>query len=252
MKKILVLGLISLFVFAMSTGAEAKIGYGPVVLDDATVVEQGTGEVAGGIGYASNNETDLKMLTLLGIVSYGVTEKLDVEASIPYVSYSNGVDESGLSDISVGAKYALLTGDAATHAVSASLGLVLPTGDEDIVGDDNDMDITIDLACSKELGSVNLHGNLGFTFWGEDDEAEDSNISYGVAVEYPMDGLSLTGEVRGTNVEDADDKTPLTLHGGIKYVVNDNLDIEGTIGFDLSGSDWQDDLILGAGVVCAF
>ena len=73
-------------------------------------------------------------------------------------------------------------------------------------------------------GEIHLHGNLGFTIWGEDDAAEDSNISYGAAVEYPMDGLSLTGEITGSNVEVGDD-TPLELYAGIKYTASDVLDV---------------------------
>ncbi len=250
MKKILSLVIISLFVFAMSTAVEAKIGYGPVVLDDATVVGAGEGEVRGEVDYQKNDDTDMTILTVRGTLDYGVMDNLEVGVSIPYLSYNNGSDESGIGDIAVGAKYAVLTEDAATCGLSLGVDLRLATGDEDIVVDDNDMDIVIDLACSKELGSVNLHGNLGLTIWGEDDAAEDNNISYGAAVEYPMDGLCLTGEITGTNVENADEDTPLELYAGIKYMASDVLDVIGKVGFGLS--DASNDLYLGAGVIYAF
>ena len=256
MKKILVLTLISLFVLGMSTVVSAKIGYGPVVLDDATVVEAGAGEVAGGLGYATTkNDIEVNLLTLEARVAYGVIDKLEVGGTIPYLSYSEDYDESGLGDMTVGVKYAILTEDAATCGLSAGLDLLLPTGDEDIVGPDNDMDIVISVAASKATGPVDLHGNLGLTIWGEDDAADDTNISYGAAVEYPLEtpeGLSVIGEIEGSNLEDAEGETSLNLYAGVKYVVSDVLDIEGTIGTSLADSDYQPDFILGAGVIYAF
>jgi hypothetical protein len=247
MKKILVLALVSLFVLGMSTVVSAKIGYGPVVIDDATVVAKGTGEVRGEITYAKVEDTDAATLTLEGILDYGVMDKLEVGVSIPYLSLSNGSDESGIGDITVGAKYALLTEDAATCGLSLGAGLVLATGDEDIVGADNEMDILVELACSKAVGAVNLHGNLGLVMPGEDDA--DSIVAYGAAVEYPLNSLCITGELLGSNQEIGDD-SPMALYAGIKYNASDALDVIGNVGIGLT--DASADLILGGGVIYAF
>ncbi len=255
MKKALIYAIVFTFVIGISAVASAEIGYGPLVLDDATVIAPKTGEVKGEISYLKVDEDTMgaaEDTTALGIevrLDYGVIDKLEVGAAIPYLSISNGTDESGLGDITVGAKYAILVEDEATPGLSVGLDLVLPTGDEDLLGEDNDLDFVIKSAISKAVGPVDLHGNLDFTIWGKDDAAEETNIAYGAAVEYPINALTITGEIQGSNVEIGDDKE-MALYAGLRYNVSDVLDVGGTLGIGLT--DASPDLTIGAGVVYAF
>ena len=262
-------------VFLITAGAAdkalAKIGYGPVVVEDATVVEIGTFElkadVIGSTGQdleLYDRELDAAVLhsnvdktAIQGEIVYGATEKLQLGMCLPQISYKNDVDGGGMGDLVLGGKYCFVREGEALDpympGFSAGFYLAFPTGDEEIVGDDNKTDYIFKGMFSKALGTVNGHLNIGYAVHKE--KEEKSIFEYGLAAEYPMatsEQLSLTCELAGTN-EDMGGNRPMALYGGLKYTLRPVWDVKAAwdvrLRAGLGMNDASPDFIVGIGVV---
>jgi hypothetical protein len=268
MKKILLPVLVILFVSGFCSNSDAKIGYGPIVVDDSSLIEEKTFEFQGSLSYASLTfepgplpgesvtpgpggempdplEIDVTYMSLTGSLDYGLSEKFEIGVSLTNVSRKSDDEDnetgsgeeripevSGMNDIAAKCKYMLSEEFALTGAV------LLPTGDEDVVGADNDMDLIGGIICSVDLNGLFVHGNLSITKWGDDDASEDTTTGYGIAAELPVEDMNITGELTGSTLENMSDKTPLDLFIGMRIKTSDVFELFGLMGIGLSeGSD---------------
>jgi len=275
MRKGLVVAVAAVFLIMAGAAdrALAKIGYGPVVVEDATVVEIGTFEIKADFISSTgeglelyNSELDESILhsdvdktTFQGEIVYGTTEKLQLGMYLPHISSKNETDAGGLGDLVLGGKYCFVREGEAIDpympGFSAGFYLAFPTGDEEVTGEENKTDYIFKGMFSKALGTVNGHLNLSYALHKE--KKTNSVVGYGLAVEYPLETseqLSLTCELAGSN-EDIGGDRPMALYGGVKYTLRPVWDAKAAWDVRLRAgvgmNDASPDFILGIGVVFA-
>ncbi len=274
MRKGLFVAVAAVFLItAGGSSALAKIGYGPVVVEDATVVEIGTFELKGDVILSTGQDVELynselkaavlhsgvDRTTIQGEIVYGSTEKLQLGMYLPHISCKNDIDGGGMGDLVLGGKYCFVREGEALDpympGFSAGFYLAFPTGDEEVIGEDNKTDYIFKGMFSKALGTVNGHLNLSYTLHKE--KKTDSVVEYGLAVEHPLETseqLSLTCELVGSN-EDIDGNRPMTLYGGLKYTLRPVWDVKAAWDVRMRAgvgmNDASPDFIVGIGVVFA-
>ena len=90
---------------AAASGVQAEIGYGPVVLDDATVLQAGSYEMGLSAAYfdveADVFEADITL-------DYGATDRVEIGARLPWQKYENAVSVDGLDDLVLDGKFSLM------------------------------------------------------------------------------------------------------------------------------------------------
>jgi hypothetical protein len=156
---------------------------------------------------------DSRVLTFTG--TFGITDRLDLSAAVPVVSLSmtgsrvntyRGTQQvqasaeattSGVGDVAVRAKYALLAAPGGGIAVAGELRL--PTGrTEDLIGTGKTA-LSALVIGSAERGQVGVHGNVSVAGGGL-----SSEVAYrGALTVAATDRLTLVGELIGRRIADA-------------------------------------------------
>lgn len=150
-------------------------------------------------------------MTLTG--SYGVTDRLDLSAGVPFVRVSlqgervdtyrgrtflqatGSASASGLGDVVLRAKYNVLRDGASGLAVGGEARL--PTGDEEDLLGAGRASYTPRLMGSYERDRVGVHGELGYSFQGVSDA-----LGYAAAVTVvAVPRVTLVGEVLGRRLD---------------------------------------------------
>jgi hypothetical protein len=142
--------------------------------------------------------------------SYGITDRFDVSAGIPFVRLTlqgervdtyrgrellqarASASAYGLGDVVVRARYNVLRAGASGLSLGAETRL--PTGDEENLLGAGEASITPRLIGSYEGNRVGVHGEVGYSFAG----ISDRTIDYATAVTaVAAPRLTLVGEVLG-------------------------------------------------------
>jgi hypothetical protein len=145
---------------------------------------------------------------------YGISDKLNVNATVPIVSTKNGDTESGIGDIWLGLKYSVL-GD---ELLNARVSVQLPSGDDDKgLGNPGGVGVNVGVHAFKPINeSIILTGQAGLRFAGEDSDTKwapgmmiyvfpvvgyrvNETITVGAGVEAVMAG---DGQMDGTDMDD--------------------------------------------------
>jgi hypothetical protein len=165
-------------------------------------------------------EIRTETVTLSG--NYGVTDRLDVSAAVPFVTLSlsgqridtyrgraliqatGSASASGLSDIVLRAKYNVIRRGASGLSFGAESRL--PTGDKDNLLGAGKGSITPRAMASYETQRATLHGDLGYTLGGLSDELAFNGAVTVIAV--PR--LTLIGEIVGRRFESSGKLTETT------------------------------------------
>jgi hypothetical protein len=154
--------------------------------------------------------------------NYGVSDRLDLGAAIPFVRLSlNGqrVDTyrgqtflqatasgsaEGVGDIIIRAKYGVLRRGGSGVAVGGEMRL--PTGNEENLLGAGATAVKPRLIGSFESGRVGVHGDVGYTFGGLSDE-----LDYGGALAVvAFQRLTLVGEIVGRRLQSIGQLTEIT------------------------------------------
>ena len=231
-----VVGVSLALCLAVASGAWAEIGYGPIVQDDATVqtarayefrldaMFEDLGDELGGGSVDTRWDVEASL-------DYGITDRLEVGTSVPWVALENGSSESGMDDVTVSGKYLVATESETTPGVSAGIDAVLDTGDDKIVGEDNDVDYKLNIVLSKGFARWNAHVNLGFLNPGE--TGVDEVWSYGFTAEIPLGTGDLVVEAAASD-EDIGGDEPVDVYLGFREPMSEAADLAGVVGFGLS------------------
>ncbi|HLD34516.1 MAG TPA: transporter, partial [Patescibacteria group bacterium] len=181
-------------------------------------------------GTAGDSNVSLSVVQIP--VKYGISDKLQLNLNLPYRSWNSELeigatkadsDEAGLGQIAVGGKYGV------SENIAIGLDIQTPTGDVDkSLGEGTN--IGLNLIASSNLDPLKISGNLGYLlktkYEDEDDVEHDPGdpIILRAAVEYPIESISLIGEVQGqifgktkiddTEFDDSDGSTIDLLLGG--------------------------------------
>jgi len=237
----------------------------PLVTDEAETLGKGGFEVELNTEFASNEEDDgvtveEKEYELEAEFAYGITDDIEVYVEIPYLwvkeKSSTGTErENGMGDIETGLRWLFFEGDEVSLALKPFA--VLPAGDEEKGLGNGRTSYGISFMASKELDSVALHMNIGYTrneykIDQVDDESRNNIFSASLAVGWrAADALRVVGNIgMETNQEkDADDHPAFVIAGAI-YELTDNIAVDA--GLKIGITDSEDDYAVLVGVSYEF
>lgn len=165
-----------------------------VLLDSAYVEEQGEWQVETALDVEPDTDIDF---ILASEIEFGVSDRLQLQASLPYLSTDGG---DGVGDLAFGLSYAFLKQSPSAPQLTGVLELIAPTGD---AGDGLGLDtwgIEAGLSASKYLGGGFFgHANFEYErFEGVEDHGIDIDISetaFGAGLAHEMtDTAAVTFE----------------------------------------------------------
>jgi hypothetical protein len=193
---------------------------------------------------------------LATILSYGITDNLDIVLGIPYQwskVKKNGTVESepdGISDISLEAKWRFFEKDGLSFALKP--GITLPTGDEDKGLGTGKVTYSLFFITTKEIEPWAFHLNLGYVRnENKIDERKDiwhASLASELEVIKDLKVVANIGVER--NPERGSNTHPAFILGGLIYSLTENIDID--IGVKGGLNKAENDLTLLAGIALKF
>ena len=261
MKKVIGLALLTMVAFLFSTTAMA---YDDLITDDTSAVKEAkamTGKASilfqtAGKGFDNEGEDtpdyadDTTHIRVPLKFSYVVMDNLEAFAILPIVSLDAGGDSnSGIGDIWLGAKYAVMP----EGMLTVRGALDLPVGDDDkFLGNAGGFGIDVAAMTAKQIDAIGLNGQLGLRYNVEDGDTKwQPGIGIYVDVEgsYKFTdmlagqlGLEYTnvgdGKADGTDV-DKSGIDYLDLNIGACYMVSDTIGVKGDILYTLMGTNYN-------------
>lgn len=247
-------------------------------MDDASVLDEGKWELRFGTSFNSgdykgindNWDSDISADNLRSTVSldYGIGHGLQIGATLPYMTWDGNLSllhnnqdwfkqkniSGGIGDASLRLKYHLPglleelddAGDIATGFV-----VKFPSGDSGEYLGDKKYEYGIYTAYSREFPMTTLHLNLGYTFLGktrifEEDVHLDNAVSYGAALNFPLNkNMAIVTQVTGSTnplptTIDSLDKSPVEATIGVKIKPKNDLSVSlaGSAGLTESAADY--------------
>jgi Putative MetA-pathway of phenol degradation len=144
---------------------------------------------------------DQKRLSVGSEFAYGLTDRLQLDAQVPYVFVDPDTRDhtaNGIGDLSVGARYALLDYRERPFGLDLGVGLELPTGDESNDLGEGRVRSDLSFTASAWLGPLDAQLNAGWhrALDGGGDGPEDE-AEYNVALVYPIRDWFLVLEGNG-------------------------------------------------------
>jgi hypothetical protein len=222
--------ILSIVTFLLIFDSKSAYCGRPFSTEDATVADKGKIEAEIGFEYVRQNNRDNNYNIML-VPVYGLTENIEVSCELPFdiLRPKEGTDEEGLGDINLVVKTLFFPEKEATPSLLLKTVVKLETGDEDDGLGSGDEDVGLILAATKSVGSITIHGNVGYTFVGTDyDDTLNDYLLYGIALEYPItQALALAGEVYIESDTDFEKEShsinPLI---GLTYQLTDNATLD--------------------------
>jgi hypothetical protein len=185
------------------------------------------------------------------VVTYGVTETIDLVATLPYVWSRVKVDgaafrENGIADASMEVKWRFF--DASGFSLAVKPGISFPTGDEEKGLGAGKVGYSAFLIGSKALDPWAFHANLGY-LRNENVFDERENLWHAsIAAERSLNQcLTLVGNVGVEANPDRATKNSLAFGlAGLIYSVTERLDLNAGFKLGLSRPESDHSLLLGA------
>lgn len=223
----------------------------PLAVEDAETVGKGKTELELGLDHARQESGD-RETTLSGVLTYGLTERLDLALEVPilFMRPEEGGDEAGLGDVELHGKVRFLAEGDAWPALALVGAVKFSTGSERRGLGSGATDGGVTLVATKGLGPVTAHANLGYTVIGA--SGADDVVSYGLAAEVAvLKPLSLVGELVGETNSDPEAKAdPLDLRVGLTYALRETITVDGAVSIGLTRA--SPDYVLTVGVTIRF
>ncbi len=236
--------------FSLTTAATALAGP-PLATDDAGTVAVGKVEIELNGSYGSDRHSmdgsTTKTTTMDGEVkiSTGLYQDLGISLSIPYrFNERSTVDGDvsnvdGFGDITLEAKYAFAELAGITLAIKPSV--IMPTGKYSAGLSEGRWQFGSTLIATKEFkgGKYALHANLGYEYhhYREDGGSQRRNLWSGsIAGETEIvKGLFAVADFGlATNPVKTSNGLPVYALTGLRYEINDHLDVDAGIKFGLT------------------
>ncbi|MFZ3072450.1 MAG: transporter [Thermodesulfobacteriota bacterium] len=224
--------------------ASNALAYRPFATEDAGVAGEGVAQVEVSLDRLKWDNDDDEFVFMVAPI-YGVTERLEVSAELPYLWHKpdTGDSESGAGDINLVAKYLLSEEDGTHPALAAKAVIKTASGDHKKGLGTGDEDLSLALAATKTIDKFKLHGQFGYTFVGDDKNSNLRDIIlYGVAADYEVQkDLHLGVELNGNRHTDRTENTdPLNLLIGVIFNVSDKVavDVSFKEGLNNESPDW--------------
>ena len=150
-------------------------------------------------------QPDQKHITAAAEFEYGLTDRLELDAEVPYefVNPNDGRSANGIGDVEAAVRYGLVPPGQQAFALDIGLGAGIPTGDRTHDLGEGRLTLGPFFTASTWLGRFNVQLNCGWqraiTNGGE--EPRD-DFEYNVAVVYPLGRWFLAVEGDGESNRD--------------------------------------------------
>jgi len=236
--------------FTLVTAGTALAGP-PLATDDAGTVDVGKVEIELNSSYGYNKQTvdgsTTKTNTVDGEVKIttGLYKDLGISLAIPYLfNERNNVDGDvsnvdGFGDMTLEVKYKFAELAGINLAIKPSV--IVPTGKYSAGLSEGRWQFGSTLIATKEFedGTYALHANLGYEYhhYREDDGSQRRNLWSGsIAGEAEIaKGLFAVADFGlATNPDKTTNELPVYALTGLRYEINDHLDIDAGIKFGLT------------------
>lgn len=216
----------------------------PLTIDDADPVEPGLYELELGAGYVGDADCDhwdfpigLGRGLVPGVeAGIGFGGQLEERTEILDDGTDCSVDEEGLGDLVVAAKWQIIKKCplGARHAIVPSVKFPTADDDEGLGSGETDYDLT--WVVSRAIGEkAGAHLNGGYSWIGGPDE---DVIHYGLALDYRLaEALQWVGEVFAEDLADGEGDTAVLYNIGFRWSVNENLIVDVAGGSKLNGEE---------------
>jgi len=259
MKKVLLLGAVALMgVFMVSTTAMA---YDDLITNDTAAVK-----AAGGLcgsasilyttaskAYDADSESgdlpdDATQFRVPIRINYGVMDKLTVFGVIPFAKWDMGdLGESGIGDMWLGAKYAVMP----EGMLTVRGALDLPLGDDEKgLGNAGGFGVDVAAMTMKQVDKIGMNAQVGLRWNAEDSDTKwtpglgiyfDAEGDYAfseafkgiIGIEFMTVG---DGQFDGKDSKDSGDNY-LDLSLGGCYKLNENIGLRGDLLYTLTGKN---------------
>lgn len=232
--------------FVLLSGVSPAAAYRPFVTEDAGVA--GSGVLQGEASWDSlkwrNGDVD-QIVTLVGPI-YGVTERVELSAEIPFVIHDvkGGPTTAGVGDVNLVGKVLAIEETDLVPTLTTKAVIKLETGDYDRGLGSGDEDYSLVLAGSKAIGPVQVHAQVGYTWTGKDEDGDDLMRDiwlYGVAGDLELlDGVHAVAEFAGNQHTTIGEPHQENVLAGFIYRLSDSLALDATLrrGVTHSSLDW--------------
>ena len=212
------------------------------------------------VNYDKESEAGVKTKTTGGevatMLSYGITENVDVVLGIPYQWFKVKEDgeiisrEKGLSDISLELKWRFYERDGWSFALKP--GATFPTGNEKKDLGTGRVTYSIFSITTKEIEPLAFHLNLGYMRnENKFDERKDVwHISLASELKLIKDLRLVTNIGMERNPDRTSHKHPAFILGGFIYSISENLNMD--IGMKGGLNKPETDLTILAGIAWRF
>lgn len=221
-----------------------SFAYRPLGTEDAGVAGKGLGQLELSWDYLKWGGD--KENIFLAVPIYGLTERLELSAEIPFLAEKPASEASseGIGDINLVGKYLLIEENEGHPAFTLKGVLKLDNGDFAQGQGSGDKDYSLFAVSSRTIGNVSVHGHLGYTWVGRDKDENLRNIYlYGLAVDFGVsEALHVVGEIDGNrHPERTGYEAPRVALLGITYKFSEKLtgDIGVRKGLTETAPDWS-------------
>ncbi len=236
--------------FALTTAGTALAGP-PLATDDAGTVDVGKVEIELNSSYGYDKHTadgsTTKTTTVDGEVKIttGLYKDLGISLAIPYLfNERSSVDGDvsnvdGFGDMTLEVKYTFAELGGVALAIKPSV--IMPTGKYSASLSEGRWQFGSTMIATKEFadGAYALHANLGYEYhhYREDDGSQHRNLWSGsIAGEAEVaKGLFAVADFGlATNPDKTSNELPVYALTGLRYEINDHLDVDAGIKFGLT------------------
>jgi hypothetical protein len=242
LKRLFLANFVLMLVFVIHP--EVSFAYRPLGTEDAGVAGKGVAQMEISWDYLKWNGEKEHVFLLVPI--YGLTERLELSAEMPYLihKFEEEPSEEGVGDINLVVKYLLINEGVKNPAFTLKGVVKLDNGDFEKGLGSGDKDYSIFVVVSKNIKDLTLHGQLGYTWIGKEKDENLRNIYlYGLALDYGLtEAFHIVGEINGYRHPDRREaEDPRNILLGITYKLSEKLILDLAIrrGLTVSTPDWS-------------
>jgi len=229
--------LVILLVFSMVACSAFPLNgfaYRPFVTEDAGVAGKGVAQLELSWDYLKWNGDRENVLLFVPI--YGITERIELSAEIPYLFHNHeGVERmDGIGDINLVGKFLLLEEKESRPALALKGALKTKSGNEEKGLGSGDFDYSVVGVASKSFGTLALHAMFGYTLVGPNGDDNVSDIYlYGLAADYGVtEKFHVVAEIAGNRHPDRTaSEDPLSGLLGFTHQIADKVILDGGVRF---------------------
>ncbi|MEK6546057.1 MAG: transporter [Nitrospinota bacterium] len=221
------------FIFASLSNIlipELSFAYRPLGTEDVGVAGKGVTQMEMSWEYLKWKKDDREQIFLLVLI-YGVSERLEASAELPYLLQNpkERASQEGIGDMNLVAKYLFLQETEKTPAFTVKGMVKLDNGNFEKGLGSGDRDYSLFAVASKNRDNLSIHAHFGQTWIGNKNNKNMRDITlYGLAIDAGVtENFHLLGEINGNrhpDIHEAND--PRNALMGATYRISSRLTLD--------------------------